>query len=299
LHGKRRTMMKLGLGTVEFSAKNGKHALHVSHEEARRILEIAYRASIPLLDTAPQAGDSHEVLGECLNPDHQFKVVAKAPLFSTDFVAGHHADQLEKSLHQTLETLGQPTVYALMMGCDQGLLATQSEKLFNRLKHMKADGLIEKIGVSANDARQIDLLLDRFTPDIVQLPLNVLDQRLLHSGHLAELKKKNIEIHVRDVFLQGVLLDPTHLHPWFWPIRQRLEDYHNYLIQEGLTPLEGALNFVTNISEVDFALVGVQSAQQLEEVVSAVDLGLSASAFSPFCCADLKFIDPSQWNLYE
>ena len=48
-----------------------------------------------------------------------------------------------------------------------------------------------KVGVSVNDAAQIDSLLDRFQPDIVQLPLNVLDQRLLHSGHLARLKAGN------------------------------------------------------------------------------------------------------------
>jgi len=292
-------MMKLGLGTVEFAAKSGKHALQVSRDEAKRILAIAHQANIPLLDTAPQAGDSQEVLGECLNPEHHFKVVAKAPAFSTDFVVGHHADQLEKSLRQTLETLGHPSVYALMIGADQGLLATQGEKLYRRMQSMKADGLIEKIGVSVNDAQQLDLLLNRYTPEIVQLSLNVLDQRLLHSGHLARLKDKGVEVHVRDVFLQGVLLDPTHLHPWFWPIRKQMEAYHDYLIQEGLTPLEGALNFVTNLPEVDFALVGVQTAQQLEEVVGAVDLGLSASAFAPFSCADLKFIDPQRWNLYE
>lgn len=290
---------KLGLGTVEFAAKSGKHALQVSREEARRILEIAHQAHIPLLDTASQAGDSQEVLGECLNPEHHFKVVAKTPPFSTDFVVGHHADQLEKSLRETLETLGTDKVYALMIGCDQGLFATQGEKLFKRMQALQVERLIEKIGVSVNDANQLDHLLSHFSPDIVQVPLNVLDQRLLQSGHLAQMKAKGIEIHVRDIFLQGVLLDPTHLHPWFWPIRKRLEDYHDYLIQEGLTPLEGALNFVTSIPEVDFALVGVQTSQQLEEVVGAVDLGIEASQFAPFSCAELKFIDPLKWNLYE
>ena len=113
------------------------------------------------------------------------------------------------------------------------------------------------------------------------------------------MKTRGIEIHARDIFLQGVLLDPTHLHPWFWPIRKRLTDYHDFLIQEGLTPLEGALNFVTSLTEVDFALVGVQSAQQLEEVVGAVSFGIPASQFSAFACSELKFIDPHQWNLYE
>jgi len=290
---------KLGLGTVEFAAKSGKHALQVSREEARRILDIAQAANIPLLDTAPNAGDSQEVLGECLKPEHHFKVVAKAPAFSTDFVVSHHADQLEKSLHQTLELLEKKQLYALMIGCEQGLFATQGEKLFKRMKSFQSEGLIEKVGISVSTSTQLDRLLKHFSPDIVQVPLNVLDQRLVHSGHLTQMKARGIEIHARDIFLQGVLLDPTHLHPWFWPIRKRLTDYHDFLIQEGLTPLEGALNFVTSLAEVDFALVGVQSAQQLEEVVGAVSFGIPASQFSAFACSELKFIDPHQWNLYE
>ncbi len=291
--------MKLGLGTVEFAAKTGKHALQVSRDEARRILEIAQQACIPLLDTAQQAGDSEEVLAECLSPSQAFKIVAKAPAFSTDFVGGHHADQLEKSLRRTLETLGKDKVYALMIGSDQGLFATQGDKLFRRMQALKEQGLIEKIGVSVSHGGHIDRLLSHGLPDIVQLPLNVLDQRLLLGGHLHRLKAKHVEIHVRDIFLQGVLLDPTHLHPWFWPIRKQMNSYHDFLIQEGLTPMEGALNFVTSLPEVDFALVGVQSAQQLEEVIAGVDMGLDARQFIPFACPDSRFIDPLKWNLYE
>jgi aryl-alcohol dehydrogenase-like predicted oxidoreductase len=291
-------MMKLGLGTVEFAAKSGKHAIHVSHEEVRHILDIAHQAGIPLLDTAPQAGDSLEILGESLAAHQQFKIVAKAPAFSTDFVAAHHAEQLDKSLRQTLETLKQSQVYALMIHCDQGLIANQGEKLFKRMQGLKSEGLIEKVGVSVNDAAQIDSLLDRFQPDIVQVPLNVLDQRLLHSGHLARLKAGNLEIHVRDIFLQGVLLDPSRLHPWFWPIRKQMDAYHQFLISEGLTPLEGALNFIASLPEVDFALVGVQTVRQLEEVVNTMYLPLSSEAFAPFACMDIKFLDPRHWNLY-
>ena len=167
------------------------------------------------------------------------------------------------------------------------------------MQSFKSEGFIEKIGISVNTSAQIDRLLNHFSPDIVQVPLNVLDQRLLQSGHLTQMKTRGIEIHARDIFLQGVLLDPTHLHPWFWPIRKKMTDYHDFLIQEGLTPLEGALSFATKLNEVDFALVGVQSAQQLEEVIGAVSFGAPSSQFSAFACNELKFIDPHQWNLYE
>ena len=45
------------------------------------------------------------------------------------------------------------------------------------------------------------------TIDVIQAPLNVLDQRIDHSKNLNFLKRKKIEIHVRSIFLQGVLVD--------------------------------------------------------------------------------------------
>lgn len=292
--------MKIGLGTVEFAAKTGKHATQVSLEEARRILTLAQSAGIELLDTAAQAGNSEEVLGECLPEGHRFKLVAKTPNFGAEFTVSHQADQLEGALNQSLERLRQERVYALMITVEDGLLDPyQGEKLFRRMESLKAQGLIEKIGVSVLDAAQIDAVFALYLPDIVQVPLNVLDRRLLQSGHLKLLKQKGVEIHARDIFLQGVLLDPMHLHPWFWPIRKRMEQYHDYLIREGLTPMEGALNFATSVSEVDYALVGVSSVAQLQEVIGAVDSGLSPADFAPYACQEVKFIDPHHWNLYE
>ena len=292
--------MKLGLGTVEFAAKSGKHATQVSLEEARRILTVAQKAGIELLDTAAQAGNSEEVLGECLPMGHDFKIVARTPNFGAEFAMAHQADQLEGALAQSLQRLKQDRAYALMIAVEDGLLSPyQGEKLFRRMESLKTQGLIEKIGVSVRDGSQLQAVLAVYNPDIVQVPLNVLDQRLLHSGQLSALKQKGVEIHARDIFLQGVLLDPTHLHPWFWPIRKLLEQYHDYLIREGLTPMEGALNFATSVAEVDYALVGVSSVAQLQEVTSAMDLGLRPVDFVPFACPDVKFIDPYQWNLYE
>jgi len=291
--------MKLGLGTVEFAAKTGKHAWQVSLEEARRILEIAQDAGVTLLDTAAHAGNSEEVLGECLPENHRFKILAKTPQFGTDFVAAHHAEQLETALGATLQNLRQESVYGLMIGVEDGLFATQGEKLYRRMETLKQQGRIEKIGVSLSNAAQIEKVLAACAPDIIQLPLNVLDQRLLLSGHLAALKQKGIEIHARDVFLQGVLLDPTHLHPWFWPIRKRMDSYHEFLIREGLTPLEGALGFAVGVDEVDYALVGVGSVAQLQEVIHAADAGVSPADFARFACREEKFINPLCWNLYE
>lgn len=72
-----------------------------------------------------------------------------------------------------------------------------------------------KIGFSTYTPKQIDFLLNNFDFDLVQLPFNVFDNRLIQGGQLKALKKKKIEIHARSIFLQGLLLDFNNLSDYF------------------------------------------------------------------------------------
>lgn len=291
--------MKLGLGTVAFTAQSGKHALSVPLDAVRDILNLAHQSGIGLLDAAAEAGDSLSVVGGCLPAQGRFRMVVKPYLMSAELGVSSYADQLEQGLLETLQVLSQPQIYALKTSIYPAVMNRQGERLINRLEALKKQQLIEKTAFSVSRPEALDWLLQHCQPDIVQLPVNILDQRFLHSGHLNHLKSRQIEVHARDILLQGVLLDPLHLHPWFWPLKKRMSQYHDFLVKEGLTPLEGALNFVTALPQVDYALVGVHSPDQLSEMVAALMPGLAPDDFFPFATNDDRFVDPLQWNLYE
>lgn len=291
--------MKLGLGTAEFTTKAEKHSWQVPLEEIRNIVGMAENAGMRLLDTASDTGNSEGILSDCLTENHSFRLVTQTSSIQPDFMISHQAEQLDHAFRYSLELLGQDSVYGLMISLRSDLLTVQGERLFRRMEILREQGLVEKVGISVASGEEIDWALSRFKPEIVQLSLNVLDQRLLASGHLARLKKQGIEVHVRDIFLQGVLMDPLHLPPLLWPLKKQMEQYHDFLIHEGLTPLEGALNFITSLPEVDYALVGVQSASQLGELIGAITSGIAPDDFAPFSTRDARFLEPAQWNLYK
>lgn len=83
------------------------------------------------------------------------------------------------------------------------LFVPGGERLMAALTDLKQQGLVAKIGVSVYNAEQIDQVLDRFAIDLVQLPISVLDQRLLRSGHLRKLKSAGVEVHARSVFCRA------------------------------------------------------------------------------------------------
>lgn len=79
---------------------------------------------------------------------------------------------------------------------------------------------------SVYNSNQIDQLLKKYPIDIIQVPINLLDQRLILSGHLDRLKDLQIEIHARSVFLQGLLLlNPDTLPVRFSSIQPLLKKY--------------------------------------------------------------------------
>ena len=56
------------------------------------------------------------------------------------------------------------------------------------------------------NSKQLKSLLSVMTPDIVQVPVNVFDQRLIKDGSIGALSDRKIKIHIRSIFLQGLML---------------------------------------------------------------------------------------------
>lgn len=292
--------MKLGLGTVQFgldygiSNPDGK----TGEGEAARILSFARQKGIQVIDTAAGYGDSEAVLGRTLPEGHDFRLVTKTPGFSPHGITPADALALEETFRRSLRNLRLPFAYGLLVHRADDLLAENGHLLMERMRQLKEEGLVSKVGASVYTADQIDRILDRFTIDLIQLPINVLDQRLLANGHLAMLKGAGVEIHSRSAFLQGVLLmEPDCLPSHFDSVKPSLRRYHDHLRRRGITAVEGALGFVMGIPELDAVICGVNSQAQLAELCIASPL--ETTEFRCFACDDEVLIDPSRWRFSD
>jgi aryl-alcohol dehydrogenase-like predicted oxidoreductase len=126
--------------------------------------------------------------------------------------------------------------------------------------------------------------------------VNVLDQRLIESGHLRKLKERGVEVHARSAFLQGLLLmDPESLPAFFEPVRSLLRDYRAAIRDKDLSPLQAAIGFVAGLPEVDVVVCGVNDTDQLEELCRNYR-ELDPVIFRKFGINDEQMLDPSQWQ---
>ena len=134
------------------------------------------------------------------------RIVTKTAVGPKPAVFGQEdTDTIRAAFFTSLDRLRQDRVYGLLIHHGSDLLIPGGERLIELLSSLKRGGQVEKVGVSIYSGDELDGVLEKFVPDIVQLPLNIADQRLRNSGHLAKLDGLGVEIHVRSV-LQGVLL---------------------------------------------------------------------------------------------
>ena len=292
--------MKIGLGTAQFgvdygiSNKDGKPSM----TEAVAILNAAGKLGVRVIDTACLYGDSEEVLGQVLPPDTRLDIVTKTPQFAKQSLGEADAQHLEDTFSTSLLRLRRPSVYGLLIHRVDDLFVPGGDLLVDRLLRLKQNGLVSKIGVSVYSGWQIDAVLSRFSIDLIQLPINVLDQRLLQSGHLQKLKNAGVEIHARSAFLQGLLLmDLQDVPDYFNGIQERLKSYHCFIEAHELTPIQAALGFVSSMPEIDQIICGVNNSQQLQEICAVAQAEVRREDYAGFAIKDEAIVNPALWQL--
>jgi hypothetical protein len=286
--------VRLALGTVQFGTSygvaNAGGQVHV--DEVRRILGYARDNGIDMLDTAIAYGDSESRLGSI--GVASWRVVSKLPALPAE--CADVEDWVRASVRGSLSRLGVSRLYALLLHRPEQLLAAGGEALYRALQALKSEGLVGRVGISIYEPAELDAIVAKFPVDIVQAPFNILDRRLVESGWLARLKGEGAELHVRSVFLQGLLLMSADQRPRKFERWQSLWDgWHTWLEQAELTPLQACMRYVMGFSEIDAAVVGVDSLTQLVQIVQSGDGELPAVPAN-LGCADADLLNPARWN---
>ncbi|MDA9155701.1 aldo/keto reductase [Methylophilaceae bacterium] len=292
---------KLGLGTVQFGLDYGISNLsgQTSTQGVKEILQCALQNNITTIDTANTYGTSEEAIGLFNNDSLAYNIVTKTIPINKEII---HLDDLKivrDGVAQSLKRLKQNRLYGLLLHHADDLKSKNGKLLYSILNEYKADGVFSKIGVSVYSAEQIDFVLDHFEIDLIQLPMNVFDQRLIHSGALKRLQKYGVEIHVRSAFLQGlVFMDDKKLPNHLQCYSSHLTEFHRIVKKLGCSPASASLAFLMQQPEIDKVICGVNSLIQFQELIDTVSAlpNIEKDVFDAIGFDDVSFLNPSNWN---
>ncbi len=234
---------RLILGTVQFGLPYGvsHRGGAVARDEVERILTAAHSAGVRTLDTAAAYGESERVIGS-VAAALPFEIVTKTLPLGASEPDPDDLAAIDSAFRASLDKLGRQRVAALLVHDVRNLDGQGGAALWAQLERYRRDGLAGKIGVSVYDAAEAEALAARFPIEIVQLPLNVFDQRSTLSGVLERLAAGGIIVHARSPLLQGLLLMlPDELPPALQHARPAVEFWRSACAAAGVTPLAAAL----------------------------------------------------------
>lgn len=256
--------MKLILGTVNFgidygiSNKRGK----IPKEEVKDILRFAYEKGIDILDTAYNYGNSEQVIGEIIKTEKlKFGIISKFPTKNKRNVL--------EVIEESLKRLNSNNIYGYMVHDFKSFL--EYPEVWENIQKIKKQGKVEKIGFSLYTVKELKYILKNdYSFDIIQFPFSIFDQRF--SGLLKKLKEKKVEIHIRSVFLQGLIYkNPEELEKRFIKIRSKMKRLHEVSKQKKIPLNAICINFVMLNKYIDKIVIGVENINNLKENVKFLE----------------------------
>lgn len=259
-------LSKLGLGSAQLVLDNDQVSSRgrTPKAEAKEILEIAARARLAVFDVAGRSGHAEATLGEILPRPTPFRVTVSTVR------PDRGPDHVEAELIATLRRLGLAQADAAIVPSASDLFGTHGLALWNRLQDLRERGLVRQIGFAVYASDDPAGMARRFRPDIVQAPASLLDQRLLVNGALAEMAAMGVEVHLRSIFLNGLLfLPPDRVPAQLKGAAGRISRARRLIAEGRSDPLQAALGFALSRPEASAVLVGVTSAAELSAVIAA------------------------------
>jgi aryl-alcohol dehydrogenase-like predicted oxidoreductase len=287
---------KLSLGTAQWGMDYGwaNERGQPGFSELEKMLEMALANGVRHLDTAQCYGNAEGILGKLGVAKAGFKINSKLNQIGCAATTASILAQLDSSLR----ALKVEQIESLMVHNVQDLLEPNGDVIWGVFRSLLAEERVGKIGVSVYHPEELEDLLHLEDLGIVQVPLNLYDQRFLNTDWLGKLKEQGVVIQARSIFLQGILtLSPGSLPIHLQSIREHQERLTNSLKGNGLSLVEGALRFGCSQPEVDQVVVGCENRNQLSEIIShaANTDELSFEDWEQFSLRDLDIIDPSRW----
>lgn len=253
--------MKLALGTVQFGLQYGisNKSGVPTDEQLLEIFSTCESNGINTFDTAVAYGNAEERIANFI--PIQAEIISKFPKTESK-------SDLETIILNSISRLKRDNLYGFM--AHNGDFLIENPQLWEVLVKLKQENKIQKIGYSLYTTEQLEQLLElNLVPDIIQIPYSLLDRKF--EPYFAELKQKNVEIHCRSVFLQGLyFLNPEKLPEKLVPLNSELKRLQTICQSNQVKISDLALNFAYSNTYIDKIVIGIENKTQLEENINSI-----------------------------
>jgi aryl-alcohol dehydrogenase-like predicted oxidoreductase len=264
------------LGTVQLGLNYGvaNRSGKPNDAEAAAILSVASKAGITHIDTARAYGDSESRIGRLLPHDSKSPVKIITKLQLSDSLQDNASTReimsaVDASVYGSCRDLRRERLEVLMFHRIADMIRWDGAAI-GRLQELVDSRVICALGVSVYaPADAVKALSDKRITHL-QIPFNLLDSRWFDGDFLQALAQRpEVCVHVRSVFLQGLLINQANTWPsWVaqsGSLVKKIEQLADELGRKSTADL--CMAYVRSFPWVATLVLGVETARQLEELL--------------------------------
>ncbi len=286
--------MSLSLGCAQFGQSYGvtNEVKSLSYDQCFSILEMAKKWKINYLDTAHSYGDCHKILGEYGMND--FLVSSKFSIFEGGRV--RKCISVLRELEFDLTTLRVSNFQKLMIHDAYQLRPSDIPAVNSIFTAILDLGFAEEVGFSLYSDEILRWQGSFEIANILQVPLNIFDNRFVSHLNKNTYKELNIKVDARSVFLQGILLVDSFADlPRYFKKFSELQSWYNWVRENDVDPVFACLSWARSQDILQDIVIGANSPAQLAHIFSYESLQpLSVPYFGEGPCS---LVDPRRWCL--
>jgi|TARA_B110000495_G_C23027377_1_gene610813 aryl-alcohol dehydrogenase-like predicted oxidoreductase len=266
---------KLTLGTAQLGMKYGiaNQKGNLSIDEANEIIKNAINFGINSFDTAQNYGQSEEILGKFLiDLENENFPIITTKISNIQF--NNYSELNFKILNSIKNSQkkfypNDPSIYLLH---DVKNIEKDSDEI-KKLQELQKNRKIKWIGISTYTPLDVKKFLEIENLDVIQIPINIFDHRLLNTGLLEELKEQKKLIFARSIYLQGLFyLDLENIPENLSSSKKFLKKLKEIAQMENLTSAELAFQFVKELESISSMIIGVETVEQLKQNIDLLNM---------------------------
>ena len=266
------------LGTAQFGQIYGLtnyKKTKISKKETKNIIKFCKKKNIMHIDTAEDYNFNLDFLGK-----------KKDYVIDTKFVIGNKNYESLRNIIK--KKYSKQKIENLYIHNPEIILSAKGLNFFKKLNKLKKMGYFSKIGISVYDIKTLKKIIKKFEIDVVQLPYNIIDRRF--EKIFSYLKKNNIQIYVRSIFLQGLLLDNFSNKSK----NIKIKKFQKFCNLEKIPKVSACVDFVLQNNYIDKIIFGVQNINQLKKIFNS---RISKQIIYPksLISRNMDLIDPRRW----
>ncbi|HNX91112.1 MAG TPA: aldo/keto reductase [Candidatus Omnitrophota bacterium] len=240
-----------------------------AEKEALRILDEAWKCGIRSFDTASDYGRSERIIGVFIRERAVSKeIIVASKLPRVKAPTGSSEEKIYKivknHMERSLKVLGldKMPLYLMHNAAD---MTSYGGKVFRSLIRLKEEGLIGTVGVSIYHPSEAITALKKKDIDVVQLPINLFDQRFVRKSLVKKLCDSGKSVFARSVFLQGLFfLEEKEVPKKLFPAVKYLRKLREMSLAEKMAIDDIAMRFVLSVPGVASVIVGAESVAQVK-----------------------------------